>query len=73
MAAEGAILNEMLEIVAKRAALRPSDAGMAGDGAAGDGLDSDVSSYPFSSWAFVFTQIAISFACILWYANTRSD
>lgn len=25
MAAEGAILNEMLEIVAKRAALRPSD------------------------------------------------
>lgn len=32
MAAEGAILNEMLEIVKKRAALRPSDTMVGSDG-----------------------------------------
>lgn len=72
MAAEGAILNEMLEIVAERAALRPSDASMSADCATVDGLGSDVSHYSISSWALVLFQIATSFACILLYAQTRN-
>lgn len=35
VAAEGAILNEMLEIVAKRAALRPTDTMVGSDGGGG--------------------------------------
>lgn len=48
VAAEGAILNEMLEIVAKRVALRASDAGQPngsnGCGSSSNRLESDVSS-----------------------------
>lgn len=73
VAAEGAILNEMLEIVAKRAALRPSDAGLAAECTSADGLNSDVSSNTFSSWALILLQIATSFACILYYAKTRDS
>lgn len=53
VAAEGAILNEMLEIVAKRAALRASDAagqqqnGNNGCGSSSNRLESDVSSSCF--------------------------
>lgn len=42
VAAEGAILNEMLEIVAKRAALRPTDTMVSSDGGGG-GAGYDVS------------------------------
>lgn len=47
MAAEGAILNEMLEIVKKRAALRPSDTMVGSDGyEVSDGPSSSTSSFP---------------------------
>ncbi|XP_037045702.1 F-actin-monooxygenase Mical isoform X2 [Bradysia coprophila] len=42
VAAEGAILNEMLEIVAKRAALRPSDTMPHSSSQMVDGLESDI-------------------------------
>lgn len=76
VAAEGAILNEMLDIVAQRAALRPSDASSQ-ECTSADGLNSDVSysiipaTYTFSSWAHVLFRITITYACILYYAFTR--
>lgn len=68
VAAEGAILDEMLDIVAKRAALRPTI-----------DLDSDVShesmlAHRFSrrtSLVFVFLQFCFIYACILFYAHSR--
>lgn len=49
MAAEGAILNEMLDIVAKRAALRASDAGQQNNGGTtSNRLESDVSASYFN-------------------------
>lgn len=41
VAAEGAILNEMLEIVAKRAALRPTDTMVGSDGGGGHEVSDD--------------------------------
>lgn len=75
VAAEGAILNEMLEIVAKRAALRPSDTIPHGIGSSQtvDGLESDVSECCYSpvsktSWIPIFIQFIVIYACILYFA-----
>lgn len=75
VAAEGAILNEMLDIVAKRAALRTNDS------AQGTGLESDVSSRFFdvpcktpgdlNRWFILCFQFIILYACILLFAFTR--
>ena len=75
VAAEGAILNEMLEIVAKRAALRPSDSLQ--DGVPVDGIESDVSAFvgpPTSTldWVLVFGQFILVYACILYFAFNQS-
>lgn len=78
IAAEGAILNEMLEIVAKRAALRPADS------IAGQLNDSEVShksmlNYRFRrlrfnrGLAFVSIQFILIYACIIYYALTRDE
>lgn len=85
MAAEGAILNEMLEIVAKRAALRTFD----GDGASrvsavvdnGGDRGSEYSSggrrRPFESevsgWLVVALLVAAVFACLSWYVIWASS
>lgn len=74
IAAEGAILNEMLEIVAKRAALRPADT-IAGQ--LNETNDSEVSlkfmrAHKFRrrcGLAFVFLQFFFIYACIIYFAN----
>lgn len=75
VAAEGAILNEMLEIVAKRAALRPSDTIPHSNAQMADGLESDVSecslvcrSVSKISWIPVFIQFIVVYASILYFA-----
>lgn len=84
VAAEGALLNEMLEIVAKRAALRPSDAGTSHESNTSDALDSDVSERNLTlnphttrrnliNWAHVIARVAISYICILYFAHTRKQ
>lgn len=83
VAAEGAILNEMLEIVAKRAALRPSDTIPHGISSSQtvDGLESDVSECCCSplmyrtvskpSWIPILLQFVVIYACILYFAFGR--
>lgn len=78
VAAEGAILNEMLEIVAKRAALRPSDTMPHGSSPTVDGLESDVSECDCSllmyetvsrtSWIPILIQFVVVYTCILYFA-----
>lgn len=78
VAAEGAILNEMLEIVAKRAALRPSDTMPHSSSQMVDGLESDVSECRYSplmyrtvsktSWIPILVQFIVVYACILYFA-----
>lgn len=74
----------MLEIVAKRAALRPSDAGQAQGCSSADGLDTDVSYHQLgvvalapnshlNNWTFILFQLGIIYACILYYAFTRDN
>lgn len=74
----------MLEIVAKRAALRPSDAGQSLECNTTDALDSDVSERyltlnPYTrrrnliNWAHIIVRVAISYACILYFAHTRKQ
>lgn len=73
VAAEGAILNEMLDIVAKRAALRSNESQQS------TSLNSDVSDalngtrFPtsdFWGWILVCLQFFIVYACILHFANS---
>lgn len=72
VAAEGAILNEMLDIVAKRASLRTLDGG---GGASNNSnsrrlFESDVSCGAANNdWLVFVLQLAVLFACIWWYAR----
>lgn len=68
VAAEGAILNEMLEIVAKRAALRPTD-GLPTT----DEVSAEIVVAPTLNWAPVLVVFSFLYACILWFAYSRLE
>lgn len=71
----------MLEIVAKRAALRPSDTIPHSSSQTVDGLESDVSECCYThlmyktvsktSWIPILMQFIVVYACILYYAFDR--
>ncbi|XP_055677351.1 F-actin-monooxygenase Mical isoform X1 [Lutzomyia longipalpis] len=68
VAAEGAILNEMLEIVAKRAALRPTDGLPTADEVS---PEDEIVVAPTLKWGPVLVVFSLLYACILWFAYSR--
>ncbi|GAB0092877.1 bMERB domain [Sergentomyia squamirostris] len=79
VAAEGAILNEMLEIVAKRAALRPTEGLPTTEEVSPDhdAIRHDhpevVIVAPTLNWSPVLVVFSLLYACILWFAYSRLE
>lgn len=69
VAAEGAILNEMLEIVAKRAALRPTETVDQQQQNENDDSDVSLKYKTLNCSLFILFLLSILFACVLFLYN----